>query len=143
MVFKCLTPEHIVITQGFRVIDPCIKLRIADIAINQILDLDRRQRYQDKVSGMDHIFIAPEVRYQNVCTSKADTWSVGIILYLMITGGIEQQRNNNMMYSMMSSPGMSTTGLDDYVFDFQEPQWANFSSEVKDFVKACLEIDHA
>ena len=46
---------------------------------------------------------------------KSDVWSIGAILYLLITGGVNDKRHEE-------------------VFDFHENIWFNVSEEMKDFM---------
>ena len=75
-------------------------------------------------SGIDQIFIAPELLATNgsKITEKADSWSVGAILYVLITGGNFNSNNKS----------------DQVNFDFQENAWQNYSIELKDFIASCL-----
>ena len=75
--------------------------------------------------GIDSIFIAPEViNGDSVPTARADTWSLGIILYLLITGGLKEDSNSE-------GPQM----------DFYDEAWSYMSDEIKVFVEECLEPD--
>ena len=49
---------------------------------------------QNRISGVDRMFMAPEiVSGDSVITAKADTWTLGVILYLLVCGGV--QENNS------------------------------------------------
>ena len=47
-------------------------------------------------------------------TAKADVWSIGAILYLLIIGEIENKKINNIN---------NVSGGDDLLFNFDEPEW--------------------
>ena len=65
------------------------------------------------ISGVDRIFLAPEIS-QYKMTPKSDVWSIGVLIYLLITGGVTDKRHEEF-------------------FNFQEPIWFNISEELKEF----------
>ena len=50
---------------------------------------------------------------------KADVWSIGSIIYLLITGGVTDKRHEEF-------------------FDFNEDIWFNVSEELKEFMLICV-----
>ena len=73
------------------------------------------------------MFLAPEIiNGDDQITTKADIWSLGAILYLLVTGNIQ----------------MGTDQSPDTVnFDFNESQWRNYGSIIRDFIQYCLQVD--
>ena len=53
---------------------------------------------------------------------KCDSWSIGVLIYLLITGGVVDKRHEEF-------------------FDFKEPIWFNISEELKDFVISAVTVD--
>ena len=72
-------------TEGFKPFSK-IKLKIADIATTLLIQ-ERDRDWHLQVSGVDGLFIAPELYKRNEQTPLNDVWSIGAILYLLITGG--------------------------------------------------------
>ena len=72
------------------------------------------------ITGVDRLFLAPEL-IKNRLGPKSDVWSIGAILYLLITGGVNDKRHEE-------------------VFDFHENIWFNVSEEMKDFMLKLLVV---
>lgn len=53
---------------------------------------------------------------------KSDVWSIGILLYLLVTGGVTDKRHEEF-------------------FDFKEAIWFNISEEMKEFMLMALSVD--
>ena len=86
-----------------------------------VLMNDRHPDYANTVSGIDRLFLAPELCKYNKKGPINDVWSIGAILYLLITGGHKEKAEK---------------------FDFTEAQWFYVSDELKDFMHLCVEVDH-
>ena len=65
--------------------------------------------------------MAPELA-QYKMGPKNDVWSIGIIVYLLITGGVADKRHEEY-------------------FDFKEPIWYNVSEELKEFIMMTVCVD--
>jgi len=48
-------------------------------------DLDRSRHSETSGKKLNAYYVAPEV-FQNVVTEKSDIWSIGVILFLLLTG---------------------------------------------------------
>ena len=95
MIYRYLTPASVIVTEGNHVIDNDIKVRITDVAIVQLLEFSGSFSVK-KIGGIDRSFLAPEIILSTnkqasfePITAKADVWSVGAILYVLITGGLK------------------------------------------------------
>ena len=79
-----------------------------------------------KISGVDRIFLAPEVlgSKQNGSKGSADMWSLGVMLYFLVTGGITTENDS-----------------DEVEMFFNEPQWDYYSLEMRLFIERLLEVD--
>ena len=73
------------------------------------------------VSGVDRIFLAPELNSYQL-GPKCDIWSVGAILYLLVTGGVTDKRHEEF-------------------FNFKETVWLNVSEELKEFMLMACAVD--
>ena len=126
MVYKYLSPWNVIVTEGLHVMENDVKLRIADAAIMQLLDLTGTFSVK-KICGIDRCFIAPEILLKDpsiVITSKADVWSVGVILYIIITGGMKDLVEPVVQTLESASMDSNTQALKQHMkqkFDFKEP----------------------
>lgn len=54
---------------------------------------ERDPEHYREISGLDRLFIAPELRKYGETSELNDVWSIGVILYLLITGGASDKKN--------------------------------------------------
>ena len=52
-----------------------------------------------ELSGVSNIFLAPEYYSGNDAHTKVDIWSIGAILYLLVTGGINNESEGSYVES--------------------------------------------
>ena len=79
--------------------------------------------HSKRLSGVNLIYLAPEYFYgTSNCNWKVDVWSIGAILYLLITGGVSEK-----------------TKTHEETFDFREPIWYNIKDYMLDFVKRMMQ----
>ena len=54
----------------------------------------------EKIQGIDKLFMAPELRNSQThkISQKVDTWSLGVILHLIITGGIKEDGSDDVTF---------------------------------------------
>ena len=72
------------------------------------------------MTGVDRLFLAPETNELR-CSPKCDIWSIGAIIYLLITGGTTEKRHEED-------------------WSFKESVWFSTSEEIKAFLMMALEI---
>lgn len=72
------------------------------------------------VSGIDRFFLAPELNLYDV-SEQNDVWSLGAILYMMVTGGAGNKRTGK-------------------AFEFTESIWSSVSGELKQFLMRALVV---
>jgi calcium-dependent protein kinase len=78
-------------------------------------------------------YVAPEI-FSGSYTPEVDAWSLGVMLYMMLTGEPPfHSANPESIYSSIKSGGYSTS----------QPVWNSVSPAAKDLVKDLLEVDFA
>ena len=122
IVHRDLKPDNIMITQqnDFGVI------KIMDFGLSKIISPNERM-----VDGYGTLsYVAPEVLLRTPYNKEVDIWSMGVILFYMLTGKLpfrgkkEQEVAEKIVY-------------EDLVFD--EDDWEIRSQSVQDLIKCCLE----
>jgi calcium-dependent protein kinase len=115
------------------------EIKIIDFGLATRYLSDDHKQMTDKVGTL--YSMAPQV-LQGVYDSKCDLWSVGVIAYLLLTGGKQpfwgpprevawEQRRKIMVDRIMRCSYTRMTG----------PKWANISPEAKFFVRTLLRMD--
>jgi len=80
-----VNPQSILVTSGLKSTEDPIKLQITNM-IPMIMTIMRNKGNFNFVSGIDRFFLAPEL-HTGEQGPKSDIWSIGAILYMMVTGG--------------------------------------------------------
>lgn len=76
-------------------------------------------------------FCAPELSETSKITSPGDIWALGVILYFIVSSEIKNVYESEVEVSQEAI---------DEVFGFQEEIWADYSSEIQDFIRSCLRL---
>ena len=105
-----------------------IKVRIQHVALMQLIDCKRDVAQADKICPINRIFIAPEVKNEKtIVTEMADIWSIGAILYFLVSSQVIQAKGKG--------------SGDSEIFTFGEPEWASAAPILKSFIEGCLYTD--
>jgi len=77
-------------------------------------------------------YIAPEVLQSQEYTEKCDTWSCGVILYIMLSGvsPFAGQRSSDIFEEVKKGE-----------FDFEQPVWNTISNSAKRFIRRMMEYN--
>ena len=78
-------------------------------------------------------YIAPEVISNKQYDERCDIWSIGVILYILISGRPPFDGNNDDEIAVKVKKGK---------FDLQGEPWDSVSSEVKELIKIMLTHDY-
>jgi len=124
VVHRDLKPENILFTKDN-------VLKVTDFGLAHYLKLPPSLHVMHTCCGTPH-YVAPEIITKNEYNYKCDMWSLGVILYIMLSG--YQPFNSHSIHAMY---GMIIRGQ----YKFPSPHWDNISSEAKDLVKKLMCVD--
>ncbi|KAI4384322.1 hypothetical protein MLD38_002493 [Melastoma candidum] len=77
-------------------------------------------------------YVSPEALAQGTITSKSDMWSLGVILYILLSGYPPFAAQSNQQKQQMIMKGE---------FSFDERSWKNISASARDLVSNLLTVD--
>lgn len=133
IVHRDLKPENLLLTSP----DPkTARIKLADFSMAKIVD-------RKSLLGSDHLtwaYCAPEVLDEKAdgvtYDDKCDIWSVGIVLYVLLTG------SHPFDYDGRQTKDQMIANIRAGRFDIEgAPVWNDISTEAKDFITRILTID--
>ncbi|KAF3434320.1 hypothetical protein FNV43_RR25423 [Rhamnella rubrinervis] len=103
-------------------------LKIMDFGLSSV------EEFTDPVVGLfgSIDYVSPEALSQGNVTSKSDMWSLGVILYILLSGYPPFIAQSNKQKQQMIMAGD---------FSFYEKTWKNISSSAKQLIKSLLTVD--
>jgi len=125
VVHRDLKPENILFTKAGI-------LKIIDFGLAHYLKLPPSLHIMHTCCGTPH-YVAPEVLSSNQYSHEIDYWSLGVILYIMLSGYQPfQSQSIHEMYRMIIRGE----------YKFHSPHWDNISENAKDLVRKLMCVDY-
>ena len=94
-----MNPSHITVQQGFNIVDSQIKVTITDIALMTLVKFTDTSKIERSIDLVNRMFLAPEVKENEfddrTVTPKADIWSLGVIMFLLINRKLKIVQDEN------------------------------------------------
>ncbi|CBI29153.3 unnamed protein product, partial [Vitis vinifera] len=114
----------------------CLFLDKSEDATLKIMDfgLSSVEEFTDPVVGLfgSIDYVSPEVLSQGKISSASDMWSLGVILYILLSGYPPFIAQSNRQKQQMIIAGD---------FSFYEKTWKNISSSAKQLISSLLTVD--
>ncbi|KAG8363749.1 hypothetical protein BUALT_Bualt19G0054600 [Buddleja alternifolia] len=103
-------------------------LKIMDFGLSSV------EEFTDPVVGLfgSIDYVSPEALSRDNITPKSDIWSLGVILYILLSGYPPFVAQSNRQKQQMIINGE---------FSFYEKTWKNISSSVKQLISSLLNVD--
>lgn len=103
-------------------------LKIMDFGLSSV------EEFTDPVVGLfgSIDYVSPEALSQGKVTSRSDMWSLGVILYILLSGYPPFIAQSNRQKQQMIMAGE---------FSFYEKTWKNISTSAKDLISRLLTVD--
>ena len=98
-------------------------IEITGVETMIIADALMEEEKAEELSGVNLLFLDPEYFKSNDFDWSVDLWSIGAIIYLLITGGISEEFDKELREP----------------YDFREKVWYNLDDYVLHFVKLMMQ----
>ncbi|GBG25367.1 Protein kinase, putative [Hondaea fermentalgiana] len=125
IVHRDLKPENLVLATK----DPDSEIKISDFGLSKVLDQGSNLMYT--VCGTS-AYAAPEVGINQNYDNRCDSWSLGVILYVILAS-----YHPFDPYGRLDDMGLRQA-VCTFKWDFNDKVWANMSDKVKDLIGKLL-----
>jgi hypothetical protein len=105
-------------------------IKIVDFGLSKILGINEKSKEAYGTLS----YAAPEIILKKDYNNKVDIWSLGIIMYFLISGYLPFHNKNNNLSKIASDITKAPIKYDPII-------WSRMSNDAKDLVMKCLERD--
>ncbi|NP_001309162.1 RPS6KA5 isoform 4 [Pan troglodytes] len=132
VVHRDLKPENLLFTDE----NDNLEIKIIDFGFARLKPPDNQPL---KTPCFTLHYAAPELLNQNGYDESCDLWSLGVILYTMLSGQVPFQSHDRSLTCTSAVEIMKKIKKGD--FSFEGEAWKNVSQEAKDLIQGLLTVD--
>ncbi|XP_045428530.1 ribosomal protein S6 kinase alpha-5 isoform X5 [Pipistrellus kuhlii] len=132
VVHRDLKPENLLFTDE----NDNLEIKIIDFGFARLKPPDNQPL---KTPCFTLHYAAPELLNQNGYDESCDLWSLGVILYTMLSGQVPFQSHDKSLTCTSAVEIMKKIKKGD--FSFEGEAWKNVSQEAKDLIQGLLTVD--
>ncbi|XP_073098080.1 ribosomal protein S6 kinase alpha-5 isoform X1 [Manis javanica] len=132
VVHRDLKPENLLFTDE----NDNLEIKVIDFGFARLKPPDNQPL---KTPCFTLHYAAPELLNHNGYDESCDLWSLGVILYTMLSGQVPFQSHNRSLTCTSAVEIMKKIKKGD--FSFEGEAWKNVSQEAKDLIQGLLTVD--
>lgn len=125
IVHRDIKPENLLLSVQEEGIS---QVRVSDFGLARFID---DQTFANTTCGTPG-YVAPEILLQKPYRENCDFWSVGVVLFILLSGSPPFYHEDNFELFEIIKTGK---------YSFSAPQWKNISAEAKDLISKLLLTD--